>query len=84
MCNLTRLILILFNLAVDFIKDRVKAVAMTNSVHARDLIEGDGRRAFMFDVSRHFNFTYLHFGLTEWRGRGSFFPPLSLSVNRIV
>ncbi|KAG2198536.1 hypothetical protein INT47_008640 [Mucor saturninus] len=33
----------------DFIKDRVKAVAMTNSVHARDLIEGDGRRAFMFD-----------------------------------
>lgn len=37
--------------AVDFIKERVKAVAMTNSVHARDLIEGDGRRAFMFDVS---------------------------------
>lgn len=33
----------------DFIKDRVKAVAMTNSVHSRDLIEGEGRRAFMFD-----------------------------------
>jgi hypothetical protein len=35
---------------VDFIKDHVKAVAMTNSVHARDLIEGDARRTFMFDV----------------------------------
>lgn len=31
---------------------------MTNSVHARDLIEGEGRRAFMFDVSG-FNITYL-------------------------
>lgn len=46
-CNLS----VLTCIAVDFIKDRVKAVAMTNSVHARDLIEGDGRRAFMFDVS---------------------------------
>lgn len=36
---------------VDFIKDRVKAVAMANSVHARDLIEGESRRAFMFNVS---------------------------------
>ncbi|KAI9357452.1 hypothetical protein BD770DRAFT_388768 [Pilaira anomala] len=33
----------------DFIKEHVKAVAMTNSVHARDLIEGEGKRAFMFD-----------------------------------
>lgn len=43
-------------------KERVKAVAMTNSVHARDLIEGEGKRAFMFDVSG-INITCLAFFL---------------------
>ncbi|KAI7903576.1 Arb2 domain-containing protein [Cokeromyces recurvatus] len=33
----------------DFIKERVKAVAMVNSVHTKDMINGGSKRTFMFD-----------------------------------
>ncbi|KAI9484140.1 MAG: hypothetical protein EXX96DRAFT_561041 [Benjaminiella poitrasii] len=33
----------------DFIKEHVKAVAMVNSVHTRDMINDSGKRTFMFD-----------------------------------
>ncbi|KAI8056303.1 uncharacterized protein B0P05DRAFT_560366 [Gilbertella persicaria] len=33
----------------DFIKDRVKVIAMTDSAHGSDMIEGSDKRAFMFD-----------------------------------
>lgn len=34
---------------VDFIKERVKAVAMLNSVHSKNMINEGGPRSFMFD-----------------------------------
>lgn len=39
------------NEAVEFIKSRVLAVAMADSVHSRELIKGDDMRAWMQNVS---------------------------------
>lgn len=38
-------------LLVSILKDRIKCVAMSNSVHTRDLIKNEGARAWLFSVS---------------------------------
>ncbi|CAO3656060.1 unnamed protein product [Mucor fragilis] len=37
------------NTEFDYIKEHIKAVAMTDSVHIRDMIKGDKQRTFMFE-----------------------------------
>ena len=38
-------------IVVDFIRQKVKVIAMTDSAHGSDLIEGSDKRTFMFEVS---------------------------------
>jgi hypothetical protein len=33
----------------DWFKEKVKAIALADSVHSRDIIEGDDKRVFLFE-----------------------------------